>query len=134
MYGSDKAGDDAERTAFRRTEKKYKLYYEDNSKSSKKYLTFSPYVSKILFTLIKLLIIWFEFLRKKQPKQVDLSEVLDFNSISESYNQKGELPPGVIPVNCGFHSPSPIFRLENRPGIYFFPLLLQFEFRVEKEV
>ena len=64
-----------------------------------------------------LLIIWFEFLRKKQPKQVDLSEVLDFKSISESYNQKGELPPGVVPVNCGFDRP--IFRLESRPGIYF---------------
>ncbi|PPS10522.1 hypothetical protein GOBAR_AA10105 [Gossypium barbadense] len=91
MYGSDRAGDDAERTAFRKTEKKYKLYYE-NSKSTKK---------------------------KKQPKQVDLSEVLDFKSISESFNQDVELPPGVVHVNCGFDRP--IFGLENSPGFYFFP-------------
>ncbi|TYI34147.1 hypothetical protein ES332_A04G183100v1 [Gossypium tomentosum] len=91
MYGSDRAGDDAERTAFRKTEKKYKLYYE-NSKSTKK---------------------------KKQPKQVDLSEVLDFKSISESFNQNVELPPGVVHVNCGFDRP--IFGLENSPGFYFFP-------------
>ncbi|XP_017613355.1 alpha-ketoglutarate-dependent dioxygenase alkB isoform X4 [Gossypium arboreum] len=86
MYGSDRAGDDAERTAFRKTEKKYKLYYE-NSKSTKK---------------------------KKQPKQVDLSEVLDFKSISESFNQNVELPPGVVHVNCGFDRP--IFGLENSPA------------------
>ncbi|PPR83177.1 hypothetical protein GOBAR_AA37528 [Gossypium barbadense] len=88
MYGSNRAGDDAERTAFRKTEKKYKLYYE-NSKSTKK---------------------------KKQPKQVDLSEVLDFKSISESFNQNGELPPGVVHVNCGLDRP--IFGLENRPRNY----------------
>ncbi|XVF02761.1 hypothetical protein REPUB_Repub04eG0201800 [Reevesia pubescens] len=98
MYGSDRADDDIERTAFRKTEKKYKLYYEDNSKSSKK---------------------------KKQPKQVVLSEVLDFKSISESYNQKGELPPGVVAVNCGFDRP--VFRLENRPGFYFIPAALTLE-------
>ena len=125
MYGSERAVDDAERTAFRKTEKKYKLYYEDKSKSSKKYLIFQLISQNLVdFNLKKkqgffflLLFIWFEFLRKKQPKQVDLSEVLDFKSISESYNQKGEFPPGVVPVNCGFDRP--IFRLENRPGIYF---------------
>ncbi|OMO88152.1 Oxoglutarate/iron-dependent dioxygenase [Corchorus olitorius] len=98
MYGSDKAGDDAERTAFRKAEKKYKLYYEDNSKSSKK---------------------------KKLPKQVDLSEVLDFKSISESYNQTGDLPPGIVAVNCGFDRP--VFGLENHPGFYFIPGALTLE-------
>ncbi|KAK8617934.1 hypothetical protein V6N13_080836 [Hibiscus sabdariffa] len=92
MYGSERAGDDAERTAFRKSEKKYKLYYENNPKSSKK---------------------------KKQPKQVDLSEVLDFKFISELFNQKGELPPGVVHVNCGFERS--VFGLENRPGFYFIP-------------
>ncbi|KAH1031698.1 hypothetical protein J1N35_043872 [Gossypium stocksii] len=38
MYGSDRAGDDVERTAFRKIEKKHKLYYE-NSKSTKNALT-----------------------------------------------------------------------------------------------
>ena len=37
MYGSEKVPDDSERTAFRKAEKKYKLYYDDTSKSSKKY-------------------------------------------------------------------------------------------------
>jgi alkylated DNA repair protein alkB family protein 1 len=33
MYGSDKAvTDDTDRTEFRKTEKKYKLYYDQNSK------------------------------------------------------------------------------------------------------
>ncbi|EOX99844.1 Oxidoreductase, 2OG-Fe(II) oxygenase family protein [Theobroma cacao] len=98
MYGSDGAGDNAERTAFRKAEKKYKLYYEEHSKSSKK---------------------------KKQPQQVDLSEVLDPKSISESYNQKGELPPGIVAVNCGFNRP--VFRLEDRPGFYFIPGALTVE-------
>ncbi|KAH9772582.1 alpha-ketoglutarate-dependent dioxygenase alkB [Citrus sinensis] len=92
MYGSDKVSEDAERTAFRKAEKKYKLYYDDSSKSSRK---------------------------KKQPKQVDLSEVLDFKSILDSYNQNGQLPPGIVAVQCGFNSP--VFLLENHPGFYFIP-------------
>lgn len=98
MYGSDKAGDDMEQTAFRRAEKKYKLYYDDTFKSSKK---------------------------KKQPKAVDLSEVLDFKSISETYNQKGELPPGVSVLHCGFDRL--VFSLDNRPGFYFIPGALSVE-------
>lgn len=90
MYGSDKAGNDVERTAFRIAEKKYKLYYDDTFKSSKK---------------------------KKQPKAVDLSEVLDFKSISETYNRKGELPLGISVLHCGFDRL--VFSLDNRPGFYF---------------
>ncbi|CAL8993695.1 unnamed protein product [Prunus brigantina] len=94
MYGSESGSvpEDLERTAFRRAEKKYKLYYEDTYKSSKK---------------------------KRKPKPVDLSEVLDFNSILESYYQNVELPHGVVPLRCGFDRP--VFSLENRPGFYFIP-------------
>ncbi|KAE8654435.1 Alpha-ketoglutarate-dependent dioxygenase alkB [Hibiscus syriacus] len=74
MYGSERAGDDVERTAFR---------------------------------------------KKKQLKQVDLSEVLDFKFISELFNLKGELPPGVVHVSCGFDRS--VFGLENLPGFYFIP-------------
>ncbi|CAK7336163.1 unnamed protein product [Dovyalis caffra] len=93
MYGSKKAvSDDVDRTAFRKAEKQYKLYYDQNSK------------------------------KKKQPKQVDLSEVLDFKSISNSYHQNGELPPGIAVVDCSFNRP--VFGLESRPGFYFLPGVL----------
>lgn len=59
-------------------------------------------------------------LRKKQPKPVDLSEVLDFKSILESYDQNAELPRGIVPVLCGLDRP--VFCLENRPGINLFLL------------
>ncbi|KAM2348350.1 hypothetical protein ACFX1X_012006 [Malus domestica] len=100
MYGSESGTvpDDSERTAFRRAEKKYKLYYEDTYKSSKK---------------------------KPKPKPVDLSQVLDFKSILESYNQKAVLPPGIVPVQCGFDGP--VFSIENRPGFYFIPGALSVE-------
>ncbi|KAA0034192.1 alpha-ketoglutarate-dependent dioxygenase alkB [Cucumis melo var. makuwa] len=92
MYGSDKGTDDSERTAFRRAEKKYKLYYDDTYKSSKK---------------------------KKLPKHVDLSEVIDFKNILESYKQDGSLPVGVKATTCDLDRP--VFCLENRPGFYFIP-------------
>lgn len=98
MYGSEKVPDDSERTAFRKAEKKYKLYYDDTSKSSKK---------------------------KKQPKPVDLSEVLDFKSILESYNQSGDLPPGILSLQSDFNFP--VFSLESRPGFYFIPGALSLE-------
>ncbi|KAL3501015.1 hypothetical protein ACH5RR_035464 [Cinchona calisaya] len=95
MYGSDNAaGDDSERTAFRKAEKKYKLYY-DNSK------------------------------RKKQPRAVDLSEVIDFKSILESYNRKDEVPAGVFKLPSDFDKP--VFCLESRPGFYFIPGALSVE-------
>ncbi|XP_021899617.1 alpha-ketoglutarate-dependent dioxygenase alkB [Carica papaya] len=95
MYGADKNSDDAEQTAFRRAEKKYKLYYGQDSK------------------------------KKKQPKQVDLSQVLDFTSILDSYNQNGELPPRITALECGFGRP--VFCLEDRPGFYFMPGALSLE-------
>uniref|UniRef100_A0A2P2IP85 Alpha-ketoglutarate-dependent dioxygenase alkB n=2 Tax=Rhizophora mucronata TaxID=61149 RepID=A0A2P2IP85_RHIMU len=98
MYGADKVTDDTERTAFRRAEKKYKLYYDQDTRSSRK---------------------------KKQPKRVDLSEVLDFKSILDVYKQSGELPSGVIAFQCGFDYP--IFCLESRPGFYFIPGALSIE-------
>ncbi|XP_054806886.1 alpha-ketoglutarate-dependent dioxygenase alkB isoform X2 [Prosopis cineraria] len=89
MYGSEKLTDDSERTAFRRAEKKYKLYYDNASK------------------------------KKKQPKPVDLSEVLDFRTILECHKLDGELPSGVILLEENFMCP--VFSLENRPGFYFLP-------------
>lgn len=114
MYGSNGVSDDAERTAFRRAEKKYKVYYDD-SKSSKKYLT-------ILF-LFLFDCCWFLFcysvlenFRKKQLKQVDLSEVVDFKAILRSFNQSGEVPPGTFALQCDFDRP--VFCIENRPGMW----------------
>ncbi|XP_062149852.1 alpha-ketoglutarate-dependent dioxygenase alkB isoform X1 [Alnus glutinosa] len=98
MYGSANVPDDSERTAFRKAEKKYKLYYDDSSKSSKK---------------------------RRQPKQVDLSEVLDFKSILESYRQNGDLPPGIVALHSDFDRP--LFCLESRPGFYFIPEVLSIE-------
>ncbi|GAB4845185.1 hypothetical protein Ancab_038593 [Ancistrocladus abbreviatus] len=88
MYEDDGAtAADVERTAFRRAEKKYKLYYDQNSK------------------------------KKKQPRPVDLSAVIDFKSIVESFNQTGKTPPGVYALNNGFGHP--VFGLEKHPGFYF---------------
>ncbi|XP_052205365.1 alpha-ketoglutarate-dependent dioxygenase alkB [Diospyros lotus] len=92
MYGAEAVTDDSDRTAFRKAEKKYKLYYDQNPKSSKK---------------------------KKEPRAVDLSEVIDFKSILDSFNRNGELPPGVSMLSCDFDQP--IFSLESRPGFYFLP-------------
>lgn len=93
MYGSEALTDDSERTAFRKSEKKYKLYYDNSSKSSKK---------------------------RKQPKPVDLSDVLDFHSILESYNANGELPSGVSVLQCCDFDRS-VFCLDDHPGFCFVP-------------
>lgn len=61
---------------------------------------------------------FFFFNRKKQPKPVDLTEVLDFRSVLECYLQNGALPPGVIVLHENFTSP--VFSLQNRPGFFFF--------------
>ncbi|XP_050373232.1 alpha-ketoglutarate-dependent dioxygenase alkB [Argentina anserina] len=98
MYGSDLRDGDLERTAFRKAEKKYKLYYQDTYRTAKK---------------------------KKQPKPVDLSEVLDFKSILESCDQNYELPPGIVPVRCGLDRP--VFSIEDRSGFYFIPEALTIE-------
>ncbi|CAN1313509.1 Alpha-ketoglutarate-dependent dioxygenase alkB [Linum perenne] len=98
MYRSDSVADEAaEHSAFKRAEKKYKLYYDQSSKNN----------------------------RKKKPKPVDLSDVLNFDSIHNSFNQNEELPPGTAAVNCGFDRP--VFRLESRPGFYFLPGALSVE-------
>ncbi|KAJ8451517.1 hypothetical protein Cgig2_018151 [Carnegiea gigantea] len=66
MYGDGVAEDtDTERTAFRKAEKKYKLYYDQSSR------------------------------KKKKPKPVDLSEVADFKSILDSFRRTGKTPDGV---------------------------------------
>ncbi|GER56385.1 alpha-ketoglutarate-dependent dioxygenase alkB [Striga asiatica] len=101
MYRSDVITEETERTAFRKAEKKYKIYY-DNTK------------------------------KKKIPRPVELSEVVDFRSILE--NRNGELPDGVSKLNCDFDRP--IFCLESRPGyggcsitkgFYFIPAALSVE-------
>ncbi|KAF8399960.1 hypothetical protein HHK36_015832 [Tetracentron sinense] len=97
MYDSDRVSDNSERTAFRRAEKKYKLYYND-SKPSK---------------------------RQKQPRPVDLSEVVDFKLVLESFHQNGETPPGIFKLQCDFNRP--VFCFEDRPGFYFIPGALSIE-------
>ncbi|KAL9686792.1 hypothetical protein QQ045_031185 [Rhodiola kirilowii] len=92
MYGADQAKDELERTAFRIAEKKYKLYYDTTARCSKK---------------------------KKVPKEVDLSDVIDFKSILETYHQNGELPDGVYARK--FDTDRLAFCLESRPEFYFIP-------------
>ncbi|CAH9132129.1 unnamed protein product [Cuscuta epithymum] len=88
MYDLETGVEDVERTAFRKAEKKYKLYFDSGRK-------------------------------KKQPRPVDLSEVIDFKSINECYAQNSELPPGISVLQCDFDRP--VFRLESHPGFYFIP-------------
>ncbi|OVA09538.1 Oxoglutarate/iron-dependent dioxygenase [Macleaya cordata] len=103
MYGSAQTTDDSERTAFRKAEKKYKLYKtnsnNNNTKTSSK--------------------------RQNQIKQVDLSEVVDFKSVLESFNQNGETPPGIFKLQSDFDRP--VFCFEDRPGFYFIPGALSVE-------
>lgn len=99
MYGSENNREDSEPTAFRRAEKNYKLYYDNNAPSKKK--------------------------KNKQPIPVDLTEVLDFRSILECHHRNGELPNGVIVLQDKFSSP--VFSLQNRPGFYFIPGALSIE-------
>lgn len=91
MYG---VGDtESERTAFRKAEKSYKLYYQNNTK------------------------------KKKQPRPVDLTHVLDFESILQSFNASGQVPPGVsLAAAPQFHLP--VFNLDKHPGFYFIPQAL----------
>ncbi|CAI9093195.1 OLC1v1028635C2 [Oldenlandia corymbosa var. corymbosa] len=63
--------------------------------------------------------------RKKQPRPVDLSEVIDFRSILESYKRGGGLPDGVFAVNSDFQGH--VFGLESRPGFYFIPGVLSLD-------
>ncbi|KAF7124960.1 hypothetical protein RHSIM_Rhsim12G0100100 [Rhododendron simsii] len=101
MYEPQVATDDSERTAFRRAEKKYKLYYDQNPKSSKKGCVCA--VSDVAFAY-----------RKKQSRPIDLSEVIDFKVIQDSFNRNSEIPPGVIVLRWDFDRP--VFCLENCPG------------------
>ncbi|KAG8365877.1 hypothetical protein BUALT_Bualt17G0017600 [Buddleja alternifolia] len=94
MYASEAITEESERTAFRKAEKKYKIYY-DNTK------------------------------KRKIPRPVDLSEVIDFKSILDKYDCNGELMEGVSALNCDFDRP--IFCLESRPGFYFIPGALSVE-------
>lgn len=66
MYSSDTTTEDSERTAFRKAEKIYKLYYDHNAKSSKKYDLESPILISF-FGCSQLLIIglFFVFIQEK---------------------------------------------------------------------
>lgn len=100
MYGSSEtsaatsaaASAGAERTAFRRAEKRYKLNRTMPHKS-----------------------------RKKQThRNEDLSDVIDFHSVLESFEHGGAIPPGIFKHECwGFNRP--VFCFDERPGFYFIP-------------
>lgn len=55
--------------------------------------------------------------RKKQVSSLtDLSEVIDFNVVLESFRLNGVTPPGISRFDCpGFHRP--VFCFDDRPGI-----------------
>lgn len=46
---------------------------------------------------------------------MDLSEVIDFKGILESFDQNGELPAGVFTLQANIDRP--VFGLESRPGM-----------------
>ncbi|RLM58360.1 alpha-ketoglutarate-dependent dioxygenase alkB [Panicum miliaceum] len=101
MYGaSDPAA--AERTAFRRAEKQYKLYKPPNLKGRSR--------------------------SRSKPAGVDgddgdLSAVVDFNALLAA---DGELPAGIGRRDCaGFDRP--VFCFLDRPGFYFIPGALSTE-------
>lgn len=50
--------------------------------------------------------------RKKLPKPVDLSALLDFKLILQNFNETGVLPDGIRAAGAD----SPVFCIENRPG------------------
>ncbi|TVU25411.1 hypothetical protein EJB05_27906 [Eragrostis curvula] len=90
MYGSpDPAA--AERTAFRRAEKQYKLYKPPNAKGRAR--------------------------TRSTPTGGDLSAVVDFHALLAA---DGELPAGIGRCDCaGFGRP--VFCFLDRPGFYFIP-------------
>ncbi|KAJ8646097.1 hypothetical protein MRB53_007845 [Persea americana] len=97
MYGSSaELPSDSDRTAFRKAEKKYKLYKTTAPKS-----------------------------RKKQIQTVDLSEVYDFRSVLQTFEQESRTPPGIFKLRSDFHLP--VFCFEDRPGFYFIPGALSIE-------
>lgn len=55
--------------------------------------------------------------RKKQPRAVDLSEVIDFKSVLEFINRGGNLPPDISVLGREFDHT--VFCLEKRPGMQF---------------
>ncbi|KAK1271065.1 Alpha-ketoglutarate-dependent dioxygenase alkB [Acorus gramineus] len=101
MYGIARAvgaaAADSNRTAFRRTEKKYKLYKAPTKPRQ----------------------------RRKDLIKTDLSNVVDFDLVLKAFNGGGETPPGVFRVQCGFGRP--VFCFEDRPGFYFIPGALTVE-------
>ncbi|WJX33431.1 DNA-(apurinic or apyrimidinic site) lyase [Trifolium repens] len=73
MYESENNREDSEPTAFRRAEKNYKLYYDNNASFKNK--------------------------KNKKPKPVDLTEVLDFRSILECHHRNGfYFIPGALSI------------------------------------
>ncbi|KAH7670295.1 DNA oxidative demethylase protein [Dioscorea alata] len=99
MYGTTaQLPEDTERTAFRQAEKRYKLYKPPNPKSRKKQVS----------------------------SRTDLSEVIDFHAVLESFRLNGVTPPGISRFDCpGFHCP--VFCFDDRPGFYFIPGALSIE-------
>lgn len=53
-------------------------------------------------------------LRKKQIQTVDLSEVYDFRSVLQTFEQESRTPPGIFKLRSDFHLP--VFCFEDRPG------------------
>ncbi|KAJ4818729.1 Alpha-ketoglutarate-dependent dioxygenase alkB [Rhynchospora pubera] len=100
VYGAETSAAtaaDLERTAFRRAEKKYKLYKAPLPKSRKKITVTKP--------------------------TLDLAEVIDFRT---EINETLHLQIGVIKVDCPDFD-RPVFGLSDHPGFYFIPSALSIE-------
>ncbi|XP_072961497.1 DNA N(6)-methyladenine demethylase ALKBH1A [Typha angustifolia] len=96
MYGAETTTSDSERTAFRRAEKQYKLYKSQKSR------------------------------KKNGIKPTDLSDVVDFRAVLDSFERGEGLPPGIVEFDCpGFDLP--VFCFKDRPGFFFIPSALTIE-------
>nr|CAD1836615.1 unnamed protein product [Ananas comosus var. bracteatus] len=106
MYGAAEnaaaAAAAAERTAFRGAEKRYKLYKTLPHRPKSRMKTTSG------------------------TKPTDLSDVVDFKAVLESFASGRDLPTGILRFDCdGFDRP--VFCIEDRPGFFFIPSALTIE-------
>ncbi|XP_044974487.1 alpha-ketoglutarate-dependent dioxygenase alkB isoform X3 [Hordeum vulgare subsp. vulgare] len=134
MYAETEPGAAAERTAFRRAEKQYKLYKPPSRKGRSRSLSLGPPTS-LAGGNSRADSRLFNRCRGKQSGGGgggvgggggggDLSAVVDFHALLAA--GEGELPAGIRRCHrAGFHLP--VFCFLDRPGFYFIPGALSTE-------
>lgn len=97
MGYSESLQGDAERSAFRKAEKRYKLY-----KAVRGSVT-----------------------REKVPP-TDLSDIVDFRKVLDLFDESGTTPPGIVKLEQE-QLDRPVFTIAERPGFFFIPGALSLE-------